>query len=61
MIYRNTVLALHSLSPFPALSQTMALWSLSMHTHYLKSHKLFATILGLSGQEDFNGHALLSG
>lgn len=47
MVYRNTVLSLHHLCPFPVLSQTMALWASKMHHHYIRANKIFVKLMNL--------------
>jgi hypothetical protein len=46
MVYRNSVLALHDIVPFPSLPQTMKHWSNAMGGHYLKANHTFAEIAG---------------
>lgn len=61
MVFRNTVLSLHSLCPFPILSETMALWNCLMRPHYQRSHKVFVSLLELVAYEEPQEHGLLSG
>jgi len=45
MVYRNSVLALHQLCPFPSLSQPMQMWNQLMNHHYVRAHKIFVKLL----------------
>lgn len=46
MVYRNTVLALHSICPFDRLAATMDLWLGIMGEHYRQSNEVFLEIAG---------------
>jgi hypothetical protein len=46
MVYRNTVLALHSIFPFQRLSFTMELWKNAMFSHYQRANQVFLSIGG---------------
>lgn len=46
MVYRNSVLAMHEVVPFPCLSQTMKLWANKMEGHYQKANSIFAEMAG---------------
>jgi len=51
MVYRNTVLSLHSLCPFSDITKTMKLWTSRMHNQYLRSNKVFLKLLGLEAND----------
>lgn len=46
MVYRNSVLALHEITPFPHLAKTMKLWESAMKKHYTRANNTFAEISG---------------
>ena len=41
MVYRNAVMSLHQLCPFPVLAETMKMWNEGLCHHYERSHKVF--------------------
>lgn len=47
MVYRNAVLALHEILPFPSLPLTMKHWSTKMQGHYVRANQTFAKMGGL--------------
>lgn len=46
MVYRNTVLALHQIMPFPHLSETMKHWKTSLGRHYAQANRTFVEVAG---------------
>lgn len=46
MVYRNSVLSMHEISPFPCLSETMKQWKNMMSKHYIKANHTFAEVAG---------------
>ena len=61
MVYRNAVMSLHQLCPFPVLAETMRMWNEGLCHHYERSHKVFVQLLGLGAQRESMGFGLLSG
>lgn len=52
MVYRNTVLALHNISPFPQLDVPMRIWNNSMRKHYEQAHQVYAQLAGFGKYEE---------
>jgi hypothetical protein len=53
MVYRNSVLSLHEIIPFPHLTETMKLWKSAMEKHYMRANHVFSLLAGFK-QDDYS-------